>query len=192
MVAKTNKLAVAAAELAQLKRTRLKILLVLARRMQANVMMIAKTSAMPMVFALMVTSLRRLLVEVSLMPTDAKINNTALVTVVLVLLKPTRLLEHRVSVHPTRVNVTMIHWMLVMLMVYAKMDSNLQPQLAVSSSMQQAAKTNKCVPVAAVLVQLRPTKQSTLFALVTPMEMTVTMTMLTCVTSTESVKMEES
>jgi len=192
MVAKTNKLAVAAAELAQLKRTRLKILLVLARRMQANVMMIAKTSAMPMVFALMVTSLPRLLVEVSLMPTDAKINNTALVTVVLVLLKPTRLLEHRVSVHPTRVNVTMIHWMLVMLMVYAKMDSNLQPQLAVSSSMQQAAKTNKCVPVAAVLVQLRPTKQSTLFALVTPMEMTVTMTMLTCVTSTESVKMEES
>jgi len=192
MVAKTNKLAVVAAVLAQLKRTRLKTPLVLAHLMQANVMTIAKTSVMPMVFVLMVSNLRSLLVEALLIPMGAKINNSALVTADLVLLKPTRLLEHRVLVLPTRVNVTTIHWMLVMLKVYAKMDSNLPAQLAVPLSMHQAAKTNKCVLEAAVHVQLKPTRQSTHFVLVTPMPVTVTMTLLIYVISMVSVKMESS
>jgi len=121
MVAKTNKLAVAAAELAQLKRTRLKIPHASVPRMQANVMMMVKTSAMPTVFALMLTNLQPLIVVCLQTLTVARYNKHARVVVVLVLLKPTSLLTLHALAHRMQVNVIMMRMMLATTMAHARM-----------------------------------------------------------------------
>jgi len=121
MVAKTNKLAVVPAVLAQHKQTRLKTPLVLAHRMQANVMTIAKTSVMPMVSVLMLTNLQPLIAVWSQTLMVAKCNKHAQVVVALVLLKPTSLLTLHALARQMQVNAITMQMILATTTVHAKM-----------------------------------------------------------------------
>jgi len=123
MAAKYNRLVMERVVFAQLKRTKLQVLHVLARRTRTNVMMMTMINVMTTVFAKMHTSCLPLAVALPLTQRDARTNKSVLVAVVHAQPKRTCLKTLLVLVPRMAVNVMMMAMTSVMPTVIAKMHS---------------------------------------------------------------------